>query len=169
MRPRGPAKALEDRRLRAMGLLHEGLSMSEVARRVGCYASSVLRWKRAWKKHGSKGLDSLRVPGRPSRLTRQQKRLLVKYLLQGARAHGHQTDLWTTRRITALIRRRFGVRYHSDYVGCLLRALGWRHEKANRENAHIEEERVSRWKNPVWTRVERGPQGWVPVSSHTAY
>lgn len=45
MRLKGSAKVLEQRRRKALGLLQENVSLHEVARRIGCHASSVMRWR----------------------------------------------------------------------------------------------------------------------------
>ena len=47
MRPCGSPKALEARRQRVVALLDQELSLHEIARRLGCHASSVLRWRNA--------------------------------------------------------------------------------------------------------------------------
>ncbi len=56
MRPKGGAEVLETRRVRAMELLKKGLSLHEVARRLGCAPSSVMRWRDAVRRQGKKGL-----------------------------------------------------------------------------------------------------------------
>src|SRR5437762_9649340 len=53
-RPRGSADLLEDRRRRALALLRAGYSLHETGRRIGCNASSVMRWRDAWRRGGSK-------------------------------------------------------------------------------------------------------------------
>ena len=65
------------------------------------------------------------VPGRPCRLTSNDKRRLEALLLKGAQAAGYDTDLWTCPRVAEVIARRFGVSYHVDHVGRLLHDLGW--------------------------------------------
>ena len=47
MRPPGSPKALEARRRKVVALLEQELSLQEIARRLGCYASRVLRWHNA--------------------------------------------------------------------------------------------------------------------------
>jgi len=42
MRPKGSAELLSDRRRRALKLLGAKFSLNEVARRIGCAASSVM-------------------------------------------------------------------------------------------------------------------------------
>ncbi|MEW6253996.1 MAG: helix-turn-helix domain-containing protein, partial [Planctomycetota bacterium] len=73
MRPEGSPAELERRRLRAVALMQEGHSLNEVARRIGCNASSVMRWRDALRHGGRRALRSKPIPGRPPRLTRKQK------------------------------------------------------------------------------------------------
>jgi transposase len=165
MRPRGPAELLEDRRRRALKLLGQRLSLNEVARRIGCAASSVLRWRDAWEKGGPQGLKVRFSPGRPPKLNARQRQRLVKLLLQGALAHGYRTDLWTTARIAEVIRKNFGVRYHPDHIGRLMHQLGWSHQKPERRARERDEAKIERWKRKEWPRVKKTPRGWAPTSS----
>jgi transposase len=50
---------------------------------------------------------------------------LEKDLPRGARACGFATDLWTCPRVAEWIRRRFGVCYHVDHLGRLLRRVAY--------------------------------------------
>jgi transposase len=123
MRPRGPAQKLEARRAAALELLSRGLSLSVVARALGCAPSSVMRWRDAFRKRGEEALVVRKSPGRPPRLTTSQKRTLRTLLARGGRASGFLTDPWTAARITFLIESRFNVRYHPRHVGRLVRRL----------------------------------------------
>lgn len=165
MRPEGSPQELERRRRRAMALLEEGYSQAEVARRVGCHPSSVLRWRRAKERAGPDGLKSKPVPGRPARLSSQQKERLLEYLLEGAMEHGYRTDLWTTKRMAQLIERKFGVTYHRDHVGRLLHSLGWSHQKPKRRARQRNEALIEQWKREQWPRIKKGLSGWAPTSS----
>lgn len=111
MRPKGSADVIADRRRRALKLLDEGLSLNEVARRVACAPSSVMRWRDRRRKVKDRVYEVRTSPGRPSRLDASQKRRLARLLLKGAMAHGYGTELWTTARIAEVIERTFGVRY----------------------------------------------------------
>src|SRR3989337_2059113 len=99
MRLKGSADVLSNRRRRALTLVAEKLSLNEVARRIGCAASSVMRWRNAWRRRGEDAFRFRVSPGRPRRLTRPQEHRLVRILLQGAIANGYRTELWTTQRI----------------------------------------------------------------------
>jgi len=165
MRPHGSPKTLEARRQRVVALLEQELSLHEIARRLGCHASSVLRWRNAWQAGGLEGLKAKPAAGRPPRLTAKQKARLVQLLRQGAMAHGYRTALWTTQRIAALIARHLGVRYHRNHVGKLLHRLGWSHQTPERRALERDEAAIAAWKQSVWPRVKKTPHGWGPTSS----
>lgn len=165
MRPHGSPKALEQRRRRAIALLKQKLSLHEIARRIGCHASSVLRWREALRSGGVDALKAKPAPGRPCRLTAKQKARLVRLLSQGAMAQGYRTELWTTQRIAALIERKLGVRYHRNHVGKLLHQIGWSHQKPERRAIERDETAIADWKRTVWPAVKKTPQGWRPTSS----
>jgi len=165
MRPRGSPESLEARRRSVIACLKQKLSLHEIARRVGCHASSVLRWRDAWRAGGAKALKAKPVPGRPPRLTAPQKARLVQLLLAGPRAHGYRTELWTTQRIAEVIARRLGVRYHRNHVGKLLHQLGWSPQKPERRAVERDEAAIAAWKRAVWPRVKKTPRGWAPTSS----
>ena len=164
MRPKGSPQELERRRLRAMGLLEEGYSQAEVARRVGCHPSSVMRWREATERGGAEALRSKPAPGRPPKLTRKHKQGLVQCLLEGPVEHGYRTDIWTTKRVAELIERNFGITYHRDHVGRLLHSLGWSHQKPKHRALQRDEEAIERWKRRDWPRIKRGRRGWAPTS-----
>ena len=165
MRPRGSAAVLEARRHRAWKLLDEGRSLHDVGRLLGCAPISVMRWRNARQKGGTAALRVRFSPGRPAKLSPRQRQRLVKLLLQGAMAQGYRTEIWTTARIAALIRKTFGVRYHRDHVGRLLHALGFSHQKPERRALERNEEAIERWKREEWPRIKKKPRGWVPISS----
>src|SRR5215510_13202368 len=118
MRPPGTAEQLEKRRRRAIRLLQSGESLVMVARRIGAAVSSVFRWQQACRRKGTQGLNARPTPGRPPRLSAQQKRQLVKLLTRGPLHAGHRTDLWTLPRVAALIQHEFGLDAREKRQGC---------------------------------------------------
>lgn len=165
MRLKGSADWLEDRRRRALELLKQGLSLNQVGRRLGCAASSVMRWRDALREGGPRALKVRFSPGRPLKLTEKQRRRLVKILLKGAIANGYRTELWTTLRIAEVIKKNFGVRYHQDHVGRLMHSLDWSHQKPERRALERDDKQLERWKRKDWPRVKKKLAGWVPTSS----
>jgi transposase len=99
MRPCGSPKTLERRRRRAVALLHQGLSLREVARRVQASVSSVSPWQKAWRQGGETALTPTPGPGRRCNLTAPHLAPLRQLLLKGARADGVPNALWPLKRI----------------------------------------------------------------------
>lgn len=158
---------LEARRRRALALLRTGLAVREVARRVGSSPSSVVRWKAEVEKGGLRALKAKPSPGRPSRLSGEDKERLLELLLEGPPAHGFRSELWTLPRVAAVIKRTFGVQYHPAHVWKILRACGWSPQKPARRSRERDEAAIDRWRRRRWRhikkrprhRTERGPSG----------
>lgn len=158
MRPKGSAEELERRRRMAIDLLREGRrTTTQVAKLLGCDPRSVRRWKTAHVKKKDKGLDAIPPPGRPSKLNPHQKKMLLRRLLQGARKNGFSTDLWTCRRIAALIEQLLGVRYHFNSMGRFLASLGMSCQKPTKRAIERDDQRIARWIAEDWPRIKKTP------------
>ena len=163
MRPKGSAAVLRARRQQAIKMLSEELSLNEVARRMACSPSSVMRWRDLWDALGEEGLAVRTASGRPPKMKQRQKDKLVKLLLQGPIAFGWHTDVWTTRRVAELIRRKFSIDYHFTHVARILHALHWSPQKPERRALERNEAAIERWKATNWERVKKTPRGWAPT------
>jgi transposase len=89
----------------------------------------------------------------------QSLKWLERDLLEGARAAGFPTDLWTCPRIAELIQSRFGVHYEVSGVWRLLRALGWTPQKPERRAVERKEREIQRWIKKEWPRIKKKPAG----------
>lgn len=163
MRPQGSPAELERRRLRAIALLTQGLLPHEVAERLGVDRRSVRRWKRAYRRKGPEGVKAQPASGRPPKLTARQRRLLVRWILQGPQAFGFRTTLWTCQRIAQLIHDRFHVTYHPDHVGRLLRACGLTPQRPQRTAKERNDRRVRLWAQHTWPRVKKNAPASAPT------
>lgn len=157
MRPAGSPQALQRRRERAMQLLDEGYQPHEVASMVKADRRSVRRWRAACRQQGTQALQARPAPGRPSKLTDGDKARLEELLLKGAVAAGYPTDLWTCARIAETITAQFGVQYHTDHIGRLMRALGWSVQKPTRRALERDEAAIATWVRTDWPRVKKTP------------
>jgi transposase len=157
MRPKGSAEELEARRLLAGKLLQEGKGVREVARLTEVSPSSVSRWKEDLEQGGMEALKAKPHPGRPARLTQEQKKALEKALLKGPLAAGYATDLWTLARVAESIERMFGVKYHPGHVWYILRDMGWSCQKPERRARERDEEAIERWRQQDWKRIKKRP------------
>ena len=96
MRPKGSAVELEARRRKAVALLQDGKSNTEVARLVGADLSSVKRWKRAVAAGGLTVLAAKPNRERMPKLTpaqRQELAVIVRARSLGGRLSQQLVDV----------------------------------------------------------------------------
>ena len=151
-------KALERRRLRAARLLDQGLSESEVARRVKVSHTSVNRWAGVRAKQGGEGLKQAGRAGRKPRLSAEDLKRLEQGLLKGPEAQGYEMPLWTLWRVGHLIEKEFGVRYHNGHVWKILRQLKWSCQRPVGRARERHEQAIQHWKRVEWPGIKKKPQ-----------
>jgi transposase len=131
--------------MRAVQAINDGESPETVARAFGVDRSSVYRWLKLAEQRD--GLSAKPHFGPAPRLSPEQLRLLETLLLQGPKAHGWPNQLWTCARIRELIRRHFGVSFHHDHIGRILRMrLNWTPQKPRRRARERDEQAIKYWK-----------------------
>jgi transposase len=155
MRSKGSPKELEQRRMRAMGLLDQGWSQAEVAQRLGVTQGAVSQWKKRYQRDGPEALKAIPHPGPQPKLMAKQREQLGRLLLKGARAHGYRTELWTLKGVTEVIQQRFGVQYDPSGVWHVLRNMGWSAQKPERRARERDEQAVARWRQRDWPRIKK--------------
>jgi len=155
MRPYGSPEQLEQRRRKALALLADGWRPVDVAGQLGVERRSVRRWRARAKAQGAAALAARPASGRPPKLAIRQRPRLERVLLRGAQAAGFSTDLWTCPRIVTLLRQEFGVSYHVDHVGRLLRSLGWSPQRPRRQAREQDPTVVRQWRRTTWARVKK--------------
>lgn len=140
----------------AAQLFEQGIGPAEVARRFGVTTGAASQWKNAWLEAGREGLRSKPHPGSKPRLPRQRLPQLAELLLEGAKAHGFATELWTLGRIRELIRRHFGVLYDPSQVSRILHSMGWSRQRPERRARERDEEAIEQWPKKEWPRIKKG-------------
>jgi transposase len=152
-RPIGTPEELERRRRRAIALVQQGERPTVVARFLGVDRSSLFRWRQR-AAEGPEALAAQPHPHRPCRLSDAQLIELEECLCQGAQAHGWPNALWTTARVAEVIRRKFGVGFHHDYVGRFLRErLNWTPQKPRRRARERDEAAILDWQTKEFPRI----------------
>jgi transposase len=145
-----PADGLEWRRFRALRLKRQGWFRKDIAEALGVSPVSVSRWCARVRDGGPEALRAHPSPGRPPKLSAAQKRLIPEFLWHGAEAYGFRGEVWTCARIARVIEEEFGVRYHKDHVGRLLRELRWTPQVPIRRAIQRDEGAIRRWRTEVW-------------------
>src|SRR6266480_3391798 len=115
----------EERRKRAWELKEQGWQQKDIAVVLDVSEGAVSQWLKRGREGGIEALKAHPPKGMTARLTTEQKARIPALLAKGAEAYGFGGDVWTARRVAEVIDRTFGVRYHRDHVGRMLREAGW--------------------------------------------
>ena len=135
----------------------KGWSQQKIAEALGVTAGAVSQWMRRGREGGEEGLKSRPRAGAEPKLTAEQRAQIPVLLAQGAEAFGFRGDVWTATRVATVIRREFGVRYHPNHVGKLLRAAGWSVQKPIERASQRDEAAIEAWRTERWPALKRGP------------
>jgi transposase len=87
---------------------------------------------------------------------------LVALLLKGARAYGFPNELWTLKRIAAVIQVEFGVRFHPSHVWKILRNRGWSCQVPERRPIQRDERASAHGQRDKWPAIKKSPKTWSP-------
>jgi transposase len=162
--------AIEARRINGARLLKRKISQSEVARRLDVSRQTVSIWARRLSEvNGAVGKLKAKVLGRPRRLDAQQCAALSVLLLKGALQAGFATELWTVKRVRAVVKREFGVAYSNTGCWELLHNLGFSPQKPEKRALQRDEDAIVRWKRHTWPALKKSPAARdAPLSSSTS-
>jgi transposase len=128
-------------------------------------SGAVSQWMRRGRESGIDGLRRRIAPGPQPKLTAEQLGHLPVLLAQGAKAWGFDEEVWTTRRIAAVIEQVFGVRYHPAHISRLLRAIGWSPQKPITRATQRNEAAIAAWYAQRWPALKKGPHAPAKPSS----
>src|SRR5215207_11407027 len=145
----------EWRRLRALQLKEQGWYQRDIAAALGVSEDAVSRWLIRARDGGPEALLARSSPGHPPKLSSAQKRLIPEFLWHGPEAYGFRGQVWTCARVARVIQEEFGVRYHKDHVGRLLKELRWTPQVPIKRAIQRDEEAIERWRAEVWPELQR--------------
>lgn len=155
----------EERRKRAWQLKEQGWSQNKIAQALGVSKGAVSQWIKRGREGGVEALKAHPPTGVKPRLSAQQKAQIPDLLAKGAEAYGFRGDVWTASRVAEVIYRTFGVRYHRDHVGRLLRQAGWSRQEPIERASQRNEEAIKQWKEQRWPAIKKKPSRRRPPSS----
>ena len=90
-------------------------------------------------------------------MTPEQKAQIPNLLAKGAEAYGFRGDVWTASRVAKVIDQTFGVRYHRDHVGRLLREAGWSRQQPIERATQRDEEAIKDCYEKRWPALKKKP------------
>jgi len=147
------------KRVRAGRMLRAGKRPAEVAQAVGVARQTVYTWKALLDEGGMQALRSVPERGRPAQLDGAQLASVRATLLQSPTEHGFGTQLWTLKRVGALIERMHGVRFSQTQVWRILGSLGFSAQKPEKRAMERDDEAVRDWKRRTWPALKKKPGG----------
>lgn len=165
MRSKGTAAELEARRLLAVRRVGEGWAQKDVATFLGVHPVTVKKWVARHRADEDNGLKAKPTPGRPPFLTDDQERKVLGWLNEPPTKHGFGTDLWTARRVAELIHKKFGVRFHPNYLREWLSKRNYTPQKPARRARQRDQAAIDRWVAQDWPRIQKRRPRTTPTSS----
>jgi transposase len=156
------AKRLDEatkKRLRAGRMLLAGKRPAEVAEEVGVARQTVYTWKGLLDEGGIDALRAVPSRGRPAKLDASQLDGIRSAVLQSPTEHGFGTELWTLKRVGAVIERLYGVKFGTTQLWRILGALGFSVQKPEKRALERNEDGVRQWKRRTWPTLKKKPSG----------
>jgi len=145
------------KRLKAGRLLLAGKGCAEVALAVAVARQTVYTWKRLLDEGGIDALREVPERGRPAQLDELQLAAIRATLLQSPTTQGFGTELWTLKRVGAVIERMHGVRFSQTQVWRILGSLGFSPQKPEKRAIERNEDAVRSWKRRTWPALKKKP------------
>ncbi len=148
----------EWRRMRAWELHTEGWSGKDIATALKVSAGAVSGWLKRARASGGEALRRQPAPGPTPKLTAEQRAQLPALLAKGAEAYGFVGEVWTTKRVAAVIKQTFGIRYHPAHVSRLVRQQGLSLQKPVRRASQRDEAQIAAWRDQTWPALQAKPK-----------
>jgi transposase len=134
-------------------LKQQGWYQRDIASALGVSEETASRWLARARQGGPEALLARPAPGHPPKLSPEQKRLIPEFLWHGPEAYGFRGQVWTCARIAGVIEEEFGVRYHKDHVGRLLKELQWTPQMPIKRAIQRDEHAIRLWRDEVWPEL----------------
>jgi transposase len=141
------------RRILAVLAVSEGTPYSIIATTLKVSKESIRLWVNALLFRGVDGLKSKKAPGRPSKLTKTQRKELESLIIEGPAKAGFPGACWRSPMVQALIYDKFGVKYNVFYISQLLKNMGFSYQKAKFVSDHKDPERRDEWLKKTWPEI----------------
>lgn len=137
-----------------MHLREQGWYQRDIASALGVAEETVSRWLARVREGGPDVLLAHPAPGHPPKLSPTQQRLIPEFLWHGPEAYGFRGEVWTCARVSRVIEQEFGVRYHKDHIGRLLKELRWTPQVPITRAVQRDEQAIERWRDRVWPQLQ---------------
>ncbi|MEN8221249.1 MAG: IS630 family transposase [Pseudomonadota bacterium] len=115
-----------------LAVAESGASLADIAKIICVSTESIRSWVKKYLVSGIRGLIAQKKsPGRPTKLTKSQRRSLAQIISEGPQAAGFLGACWRSPMIQELILHKWGVFYNAHYISDLLKNMGFSYQKAS--------------------------------------
>jgi transposase len=114
-------------RLMALAAVAEGKSREEAARIGGMDRQTLRDWVHRYNQYGADGLIDRKSPGRPMKLSAEQKAEIAQLVDEGPDLEKDNVVRWRCVDLKYIIKDRFDIDFHVDSIGRLLHGLRFSH------------------------------------------
>lgn len=143
----GKAKdADQARRLLALAAVCEGMSRAEAARIGGMDRQTLRDWVHRFNEQGPDGLINAKSPGRPSKLSAEQKEELRLLVETGPDPEKDLVVRWRCVDLKRVLEERFAVDLSEVSLGRVLKQLGFSHISARPQHPAQDAEAIAAFK-----------------------
>jgi transposase len=147
--------ANQARRLLAIAAVLDGMDREEAARIGGMDRQTLRDWVHRFNEQGPDGLVNIKPPGRPSRLSPEQKEALSELVEAGPDPLEHGVVRWRCADLKRVLGERFGVDLSEVRLGQVLKQLGFSHISARPRHPAQNPQAIAAFKKtslPSWLR-----------------
>lgn len=152
-------KEYEVFRRRCVELRHLGWKQEAIANAFGLTQGWVSRTLTKYDQQGEAALLYRKAKGATARLTSEQLTQLVEELNKGPQHQGFPGEIWTRKRVQAVIEKFFNVSYDPTQVGRILKKIGWSRQKPQKKARQQSAEAVREWRDERLPALKKSPTG----------
>ncbi len=118
---------------------------------------AVSQWMKSGREGGEEALKAHPAKGARPYLTAEQQAQIPAVLAKGAAAYRFRGEVWNSRRLAVAIKQEFGVSYHPDHCGYLVRKMGYSMQKPMQRATQRHEQAIEHWQAHHWPRLKKKP------------
>lgn len=144
-------------RIKTILAVVEEVPFSQIAKILRVSEEGIRQWVINYLSGGLRAITFLKKqPGRPSKLSKNQRKRLKQWIIDGPQNAGFPGACWRSPMIQELIFQKFGVLYNVKYLSELLKNMGLSYQKArfavggkDPEN----QEKRQKWLEQTWPEI----------------
>jgi transposase len=145
----------ESKRILVLLALAAGQLVKDIAQVLQISIETIRQSIHRYLSGGISGIKSKQSPGRPSKLTKNQRKKLTGWLNLGPENMGFLGACWRTPMIQWLIQEKFGVFYNARYLSELLKNMGFSYQKATFVADKRNENARREWLEKEWPKIRK--------------